>query len=73
MHCNPRRIFNLPEQRDTYVEVDMDMEGVIPECPPFSKAKWTPFAGMPVKGGVHRVVLRGEVAYIEGQVKKLYF
>ncbi|XP_073981816.1 carbamoyl-phosphate synthetase 2, aspartate transcarbamylase, and dihydroorotase rudimentary [Rhodnius prolixus] len=68
MHCNPRRIFNLPEQRDTYVEVDMDMEGVIPECPPFSKAKWTPFAGMPVKGGVHRVVLRGEVAYIEGQV-----
>lgn len=35
---------------------------------PFSKSKWTPFAGMKVRGSVHRVILRGEVAYVEGQV-----
>lgn len=34
----------------------------------FTKAKWTPFEGMKVKGKVMRVVLRGEVAYIDGQV-----
>ncbi|XP_014243970.1 CAD protein [Cimex lectularius] len=68
MHKNPRRIFNLPEQPNTYIEVDMDAEWMIPDAPTFSKAKWTPFAGMAVKGAVHRVVLRGEVAYVEGQV-----
>lgn len=36
---------------------------------PFSKARWTPFEGQKVKGTVRRVVLRGEVAYIDGQVR----
>ncbi|XP_063221553.1 multifunctional protein r isoform X2 [Bacillus rossius redtenbacheri] len=67
-HRNPRRIFGLPEQPGTYVEVDLDEEWVIPEAPAYSKARWTPFAGMKVRGAVHRVVLRGEVAFIEGQV-----
>ncbi|KAF2879128.1 hypothetical protein ILUMI_27035 [Ignelater luminosus] len=67
-HRNPKRIFNLPEQPDTYVEVDMDEEWVIPNALPYSKAKWTPFAGKKIRGSVHRVVLRGEVAYVEGQV-----
>lgn len=67
-HKNPKRIFNLPEQPNTYVEVDMDEEWVIPEAMPYSKAGWTPFAGKQIKGSIHRVVLRGEVAYVEGQV-----
>ncbi|VEN47545.1 unnamed protein product [Callosobruchus maculatus] len=67
-HKNPKRIFNLPYQQNTYVEVDLDEEWVIPDAMPFSKAKWTPFAGIKVKGCVHRVVLRGEIAYVEGQV-----
>lgn len=49
----------------------MDVEWTIPEAMPFSKAQWTPFAGMKVKGAVHRVVLRKEVAYVEGQVSFL--
>lgn len=67
-HRNPRKIFNIPEQPNTYVEVDFDHEWVIPDVLPHSKAKWTPFAGMKVKGSVHRVVLRGEVAFIDGEV-----
>ncbi|KFB52100.1 AGAP000300-PA-like protein [Anopheles sinensis] len=67
-HRNPRRIFNLPEQPNTYVEVDFDEEWTIPERPLHSKAHWTPFAGMRVKGCVHRVVLRGETAYVDGLV-----
>lgn len=68
MHRNPKKIFNLPDQPNTYVEVDMDTEWIIPDSPPFSKSRWTPFAGMRVKGSVHRVILRGEVAYVEGKV-----
>ena len=65
---NPKRIFNIPDQPNTYVEVDLDEEWTIPQAMQFTKSKWTPFAGMKIRGAVHRVVLRGEVAYIEGQV-----
>lgn len=65
---NPRKIFNLPEQPNTYVEVDMDSVWTIPSSLEFSKAQWTPFAGMKVCGSVHRVTLRGEIAYVEGQM-----
>uniref|UniRef100_A0A8C5LGD7 Multifunctional protein CAD n=1 Tax=Jaculus jaculus TaxID=51337 RepID=A0A8C5LGD7_JACJA len=68
LHHNPRRIFHLPPQEDTYVEVDLEHEWTIPSHMPFSKAHWTPFEGLKVKGTVRRVVLRGEVAYIDGQV-----
>ncbi|XP_030768369.1 CAD protein-like [Sitophilus oryzae] len=68
LYRNPKKIFNLPEQFNTYIEVDMDEEWVIPDAMPYSKARWTPFAGRKIKGAVHRVVLRGEVAYVDGQV-----
>uniref|UniRef100_A0A2M4BDT2 aspartate carbamoyltransferase n=1 Tax=Anopheles marajoara TaxID=58244 RepID=A0A2M4BDT2_9DIPT len=67
-HRNPKRIFNLPDQPNTYVEVDFDEEWIIPERPAHSKAHWTPFHGMRLKGRVHRVVLRGETAYVDGVV-----
>uniref|UniRef100_UPI003AAE4603 multifunctional protein CAD isoform X3 n=1 Tax=Centroberyx gerrardi TaxID=166262 RepID=UPI003AAE4603 len=68
LYDNPRRIFNLPAQDNTYVEVDLEQEWVIPQAMQFTKSKWTPFQGLKVKGKVRRVVLRGEVAYIDGQV-----
>jgi carbamoyl-phosphate synthase/aspartate carbamoyltransferase/dihydroorotase len=68
MYHNPRKIFNFPIQPDTYIEVNLDEEWTIPESPAFSKAGWTPFAGMRVTGKVKRVVLRGEVVYVDGQL-----
>lgn len=68
MYHNPKQIFNLPVQPDTYIEVDLDEEWTIPEAPPYSKAQWTPFAGRKVRGQVRRVVVRGEVAFVDGQV-----
>ncbi len=49
--------------------MDLEQEWTIPKHMQFTKSKWTPFEGMNVKGKVMRVVLRGEVAYIDGQVK----
>ena len=70
MHHNPRRIFNLPVQPNTFIEVNLDSTWTIPESTAFSKARWTPFAGMQVRGRVQRVVLRGEVAYTDGKVSE---
>ena len=72
LHTNPRRIFSLPEQKDTYIEVDLDQSWVIPTAMAHTKSKWTPFAGRHVKGAVRRVVLRGQVAYVDGQVRIIF-
>ena len=50
------------------MQVDVDEEWTIPSALPYSKSKWTPFAGMAVTGVVRRVVIRGEIAYIDGKV-----
>ena len=52
-------------------QVDLDEEWTIPTALPHSKSKWTPFAGMVVTGVVKRVVVRGEIAYIDGKVRWL--
>lgn len=67
MYLNPKRIFNLPDQPDTYVEVDMDETWTIGESF-FSKSNWSPFAGKKVRGRVRRVVLRDKLAFVDGQV-----
>ncbi len=68
MAGNPRRIFGLPEQPDTWVEVDPEATDTIGDNDQLSKCGWTPFAGRPVTGRVLRVVLRGRVVFEEGRV-----
>lgn len=46
----------------------MDKYWTVDEHKLFSKCKWTPFHGRKLKGAVNRVFLRGEVAYVDGQV-----
>lgn len=67
MHTNPRRIFSLPEQPDTQVEVEMK-PSVIRNESLFTKCAWSPFDGREVVGQVSRVVLRGEVVFENGRV-----
>jgi carbamoyl-phosphate synthase/aspartate carbamoyltransferase/dihydroorotase len=68
MSANPRRIFGLPDQPDTWLEVDPDAAGVIAEEGLYTRCGWTPFAGRPVYGRIERVVLRGQVAAEGGRV-----
>jgi carbamoyl-phosphate synthase/aspartate carbamoyltransferase/dihydroorotase len=64
---NPRRIFGLPEQSDTTVEVEM-IPWVIPAKGWQTKCGWTPFAGRRAGGRVRRVVLRGRTVFEDGAV-----
>ncbi len=68
MHDNPRRIFNLPEQAETWVEVDMDVVYTIVNQNLYTKCAWTPFAGWEMVGQVEQVVLRGQVVVSKGKV-----
>ena len=68
LHTNPRKIFYRPEQPYCYIDVDMESRWTIPESMKFTKSKWTPFVGKQITGKVRRVMLRGEVAYIDGEV-----
>jgi carbamoyl-phosphate synthase/aspartate carbamoyltransferase/dihydroorotase len=67
MATNPRRIYNLPEQPDTHVAVEMTPTIIRNEAM-VSKCGWTPFDGMEVAARVQRVVLRGDVVYEDGVV-----
>jgi carbamoyl-phosphate synthase/aspartate carbamoyltransferase/dihydroorotase len=68
MVTNPRRIFHLPEQADTWIEVDEGEEWEIRASQTHTRCAWTPFEGYRVRGRVRRVVLRSQVAYQDGQV-----
>ena len=68
LHTNPKRIFHLPEQPETWVEVDENAEYEIRSAELHSRCGWTPFEGWQVRGRVMRVVLRGEEVYKDGKV-----
>jgi dihydroorotase-like cyclic amidohydrolase len=66
--ANPRRIFNLPAQPDTYVEVEVGPRYRLTNERVFTKCGWTPFAGMEVSGRVAKTTLRGRVVFDGEQV-----
>ncbi|MGD8403807.1 MAG: amidohydrolase family protein [Anaerolineales bacterium] len=68
MHTNPKRIFRLPDQPETWVEVDENAKYEIHAADLHSRCGWTPFEGWQVKGRVRRVVLRGRDVYIDGKI-----
>ncbi|HCS39606.1 MAG TPA: hypothetical protein DIW44_08475 [Anaerolineaceae bacterium] len=67
-YTNPKRIFGLPEQPETWVEVDENAVWHIYGEDLHSHAGWTPFEGRQVQGRIIRVVLRGEEVFKDGQV-----
>lgn len=68
LYTNPRRIFDLPEQTETWVEVDPKVRWTIRATDLRSRCGWTPFEGWDVTGRVQGVVIRGRDAYKDGTV-----
>ena len=67
-YTNPRRIFNIPEQPETWVEVDEQAKYEIRAADMHSRCGWTPFEGWKVQGKVKKVVLRGNTAFEDGKI-----
>jgi carbamoyl-phosphate synthase / aspartate carbamoyltransferase len=62
LHDNPIRIFGLPEQAHTQVEVVVNRPFVFPKRGDY----WSPLSGKPIKGAVHRVIIHGQTAFLDG-------
>jgi carbamoyl-phosphate synthase/aspartate carbamoyltransferase/dihydroorotase len=67
-HSNPRRIFELPEQPETWVELDPEAAWEVRAADLHSRCGWSPFEGMNLRGRVRRVQLRGATAFEDGKV-----
>jgi dihydroorotase-like cyclic amidohydrolase len=66
--ANPRKIFHLPEQPETWSEVDENAEYEIRAADQFTRCGWTPFEGWKVRGKVRKVILRGKIAFEDGRI-----
>ena len=68
LSINPRRIYSLPEQPDTWVEIDPNESYEFPDHALYTKCGWSPFSGTHFKGRILRVVLRGKEVVRNGIV-----
>jgi carbamoyl-phosphate synthase/aspartate carbamoyltransferase/dihydroorotase len=68
METNPRKIFSLPKQAETWIDLDPDYSWEINAENTLTRCGWTPFEGWKVKGRLRRVVLRGNTAYEDGEI-----
>jgi carbamoyl-phosphate synthase/aspartate carbamoyltransferase/dihydroorotase len=68
LYTRPRQIFDIPEQPDSWVEIDPDEIGEIHAAGAYTRCGWTPFEGRKVKGKVSRVILRGKEVFTGGRV-----
>eukprot|EP01135_Chromosphaera_perkinsii_P003843 Nk52_evm1s258 gene=Nk52_evmTU1s258 len=77
LHTNPMQILKLPEQVDTYVEVDLDqvhtvvLKDDVVESGANAAASEDGFVSVntrKVRGSVRRVMIRGELAFVDGSV-----
>lgn len=64
---NPKRIFNIKTDENTFVEIDEKKEYIIDNKKLFTKCGWSPYAGWKVKGKVERVFLRGKKVFEDGK------
>lgn len=65
---NPRRIYGLPAQTATWVEVDPQSHYLFPDHDLYTKCGWSPFSGIPMRGRIRRVILRGKEVVKDGVV-----
>lgn len=68
MYTNPQRIFRLPKQDDTWIEIDPEPKWEIRAENTHSRCGWTPFEGWKVCGRLKKVTLRGKTAYLDDKI-----
>ena len=62
-YTNPKKIFNIKQSKNTYIEVDLKKRWTIKNENLFTKCRWSPFDGWKVKGKVLKTVINGRVIY----------
>ena len=65
-NINPRKIFRLPTQLNTFVTVNLNKRFKISNKGLFTKCGWTPFVGLEGRVEIKKVVLRGQTIFENG-------
>lgn len=63
LYENPKKIFELHEQNESSIEVEVGRPYVLP-----TSNNWSPFVGKPMRGSVHRVVFQDETVCLDGEL-----
>mgnify|MGYP001562031421 CR=1 FL=1 len=61
LYDNPKKIFNIPDQANTYVEIDLEKHYIL-KGPYETKCGWSPFEGWELVGRVENVRFKGRDA-----------
>lgn len=62
LYENPKKIFELHDQVDSSVEVEVDRSYV------YQGSSWSPFNGKPMKGAIQRVIFQGKTSCLDGEM-----
>ena len=68
MSENPRRIFDLPPQPDSWIEVDLETSYSISDEGLYTKCGWSPFLGRKVRGKIEQVCYQNRIVVQHGRV-----
>lgn len=67
-YANPKKIFKIPTDKNTKVEIDLKERHVIENRALKTKCGWSPFNGWKVQGRVKKVFIRGKKAFENGNL-----
>lgn len=68
LYDEPKRIFNTPDQKETYVELDPTKPYIVGSEGYESKCGWSPFEGWEVFGQPEKVVIQGKTVVEDGKI-----
>jgi dihydroorotase-like cyclic amidohydrolase len=68
LYENPKKIFSIPEQKNTYIELDPQKPYSIGQFEYETKCGWSPFEGWEAYGRVENVILEGRRIVWEGKL-----
>ncbi|RJE20726.1 hypothetical protein PHISCL_06947 [Aspergillus sclerotialis] len=63
LYENPKKIFELHDQADTSVEIEVDRPYVYQDS-----ENWSPFNGKMMRGSVQRVIFQGKTSCLDGEI-----
>lgn len=68
LYTNPRKIFNITEQKNTYLELDPSKSYRVGESGYQTKCGWSPFNKWQAYGKVENVILHGKTVMNRGKI-----
>lgn len=67
-YASPKRIFNIPTDESTYIQLDENEVGEIKNKNLKTKSGWSPFNDKKIRGKVKKVFIRGKKVFEDGEV-----